>query len=219
LWATKDGESWPSEVSLPLGKRILHHVTVLPFRFGRRAAASICASNDLDVQAFGLKAVAIVLPRLMNLRLPRHERLGGLRHLTGGDFMQSKNTIDPIDIHVGKRLILARNMRGLSQGKLGALVGVTFQQLQKYESGINRISASRLAHLASFLQLPVSWFFDEQPDAQKPNAAAHAPDNAKGMGGDIFHTKEIYRLVSAFYEIKNPRRREAAFNVLKSLAD
>ena len=64
--------------------------------------------------------------------------------------MRRINEIDPIDIHVGKRLILARNMQGMSQGKLGALVGVTFQQMQKYERGINRISASRLARIASF---------------------------------------------------------------------
>ena len=134
--------------------------------------------------------------------------------------MRRINKIDPIDIHVGKRLILARNMRGMSQAKLGALVGVSFQQTQKYERGINRISASRLARLAHFLQLPVSWFFDEQPiDAPRNDHAAHAPDNIPGMGGDIFNTKETYRLVSTFHEIKDPRKREAAFTVLKSLAD
>ncbi|MGB9152131.1 MAG: helix-turn-helix transcriptional regulator [Alphaproteobacteria bacterium] len=133
--------------------------------------------------------------------------------------MRRINEIDPIDIHVGKRLILARNMQGMSQGKLGALVGVTFQQMQKYERGINRISASRLARIASFLKLPVSWFFDEQPtDAPKQNVP-HTPDNVPDTDSDIFNRKETYRLVSTFYEIKDPRKREAAFTVLKSLTD
>ncbi|MGB9153851.1 MAG: helix-turn-helix transcriptional regulator [Alphaproteobacteria bacterium] len=135
--------------------------------------------------------------------------------------MRRINEIDPIDIHVGKRLILARNMRGMSQAKLGALVGVSFQQTQKYERGINRISAGRLARIAHFLQLPVSWFFDEQPiDAPRnDHAAPHAPDNTPDMGSDILHTKEAYRLVSTFHGIKDPRKREAAFAVLKSLVD
>ncbi len=70
---------------------------------------------------------------------------------------------DPVDIHVGCRLRLRRTLLGFSQTQLASAVGLTFQQVQKYESGANRISASRLYHLAEALDVPVSFFFDDLP--------------------------------------------------------
>ncbi len=70
-------------------------------------------------------------------------------------------TPHPVDVHVGQRLRLRRKLAGLSQTELGEKIGVTFQQLQKYESGANRISASRLFDLSRVLDVPVSYFFDE----------------------------------------------------------
>ncbi|MDD3288638.1 MAG: helix-turn-helix transcriptional regulator [Alphaproteobacteria bacterium] len=71
-----------------------------------------------------------------------------------------EKVINPIDAHVGRRLALARYLCGLSQGRLGALVGVTFQQIQKYENGTNRISASNLLRLANALNVSIDWFFE-----------------------------------------------------------
>ncbi len=69
----------------------------------------------------------------------------------------------PIDIHVGSRVYLRRNLLGLSQGTLGKDIGVSFQQVQKYERGVNRISASRLFNLSQVLDVPVSYFFEDMP--------------------------------------------------------
>ena len=78
---------------------------------------------------------------------------------------------NPVDVHVGSRMRLRRTMLGLSQEKLGEAIGLTFQQVQKYERGANRIGASRLFDLARVLDVPVSFFFDDMPDA----AAASSP--------------------------------------------
>src|ERR1700761_7660569 len=75
---------------------------------------------------------------------------------------------DPIDIHVGARLRLRRNLIGMSQEQLGKASGLTFQQIQKYEHGTNRMGASRLHQFARLLNIPVSWFFDELPVAGAP---------------------------------------------------
>ena len=72
----------------------------------------------------------------------------------------SKDGPDPVDVHVGKRIHERRVTLGLSQGKLGEYLGLTFQQIQKYERGVNRISASKLWALSDFLKVPVEWFFD-----------------------------------------------------------
>ncbi|MDD3289125.1 MAG: helix-turn-helix transcriptional regulator [Alphaproteobacteria bacterium] len=71
-----------------------------------------------------------------------------------------EKVINPIDARVGRRLALARSLCGLSQGRLGALVGVTFQQIQKYEHGTNKISASNLLRLANALNVSIDWFFE-----------------------------------------------------------
>jgi len=78
---------------------------------------------------------------------------------------------NPVDVHVGARMRLRRTLLGISQEKLGEAIGLTFQQIQKYERGTNRISASRLFDLARVLDVPISFFFDDMPDA----AAASSP--------------------------------------------
>ncbi len=74
-----------------------------------------------------------------------------------------RDAIDPLDVHFGMRLRAARKKRGISQTELGRRENLTFQQIQKYESGRNRISASRLVHMAASLEIPVTWFFEELP--------------------------------------------------------
>src|SRR5690606_13936188 len=77
--------------------------------------------------------------------------------------MAGKKSPNPIDIHVGSRVRLRRMMLGMSQEKLGEGLGITFQQIQKYEKGTNRIGASRLQHIARILSVPVSFFFEDAP--------------------------------------------------------
>src|SRR6185503_7237023 len=81
---------------------------------------------------------------------------------------------NPTDVHVGSRVRLRRMMLGMSQEKLGENLGITFQQIQKYEKGTNRIGASRLQHIARVLTVPVSFFFEDAPGA--------LPGDASGSG-------------------------------------
>ena len=86
-----------------------------------------------------------------------------VRVIDGAPTMASKKQPNPIDIHVGSRVRLRRMMLGMSQEKLGEGLGITFQQIQKYEKGTNRIGASRLQHISHILQVPVAFFFEGAP--------------------------------------------------------
>ena len=85
---------------------------------------------------------------------------------------RESTAFDPIDIHVGRRVRIRRKLLGMSQTVLGDLIGLTFQQVQKYERGANRIGASRLFELSQVLDVPVSFFFDDMPEeiAGRPGA-------------------------------------------------
>ncbi len=80
--------------------------------------------------------------------------------------IENKKKPNPIDIHVGSRIRLRRTMLGMSQEKLGESLGITFQQIQKYEKGTNRVGASRLQNISSILNVPVSFFFEDAPGDQ-----------------------------------------------------
>src|SRR5262245_39091705 len=85
---------------------------------------------------------------------------------------------NPVDVHVGSRVRLRRTLLGMSQEKLGEAIGLTFQQVQKYERGANRIGASRLWDLSRVLDVPVAYFFDEM----SPSTSARSPSRLKGLG-------------------------------------
>ncbi len=105
----------------------------------------------------------------------------------------------PVDIHIGQRVRHRRWMLGMTQQQLCDRVGIKFQQIQKYETGANRISASRMSDIAAVMEVPVSVFF-EGLDGQ-------VPDTGEARG-DILTDKEVLELVSAYYAIpKNQRRR------------
>ncbi|CAO3422120.1 helix-turn-helix domain-containing protein [Azospirillum doebereinerae] len=125
---------------------------------------------------------------------------------------------NPIDIHVGARLRLRRTLLGLSQEKLGEAVGITFQQLQKYERGSNRISASRLYNLSQVLGVPVSYFFDDMPspDSVETESLVALPQSET----DEFESmarRETLELVRAYYRIEDPSVRKRTFDLLKAL--
>ena len=108
---------------------------------------------------------------------------------------------DPVDIAVGARIRLLRKVRGLSQQSLAEAAGVTFQQIQKYECGANRISAARLWQLAEALESPVSYFYDGLEEAIERKEAA-------SQGGEMFSRKETLDLIQAYYQLgERPRRR------------
>jgi transcriptional regulator with XRE-family HTH domain len=116
---------------------------------------------------------------------------------------------NPVDFFVGKRLRQRRRLLGLTQQRLADEVSIRFQQIQKYESGANRISASRLWSLAKALDVPVSFFF-EGLDGEEHSAGmnGHEATSGRKTPADVFSNKETIDLVRAFYNLgEEPRRR------------
>ena len=129
---------------------------------------------------------------------------------------------NPVDIHVGSRVRLRRTLLGLSQEKLGDAVGLTFQQIQKYERGANRIGASRLFQLSRILDVPISFFFDDLPAALKTTQGQITwglrERGQKALEPDPLARRETLELVRAYYRISSPRVRKRLFELTKSLA-
>lgn len=123
---------------------------------------------------------------------------------------------NPIDIHVGKRLRLRRSILGLSQEKLAEELGITFQQVQKYEKGINRVSASRLYEVGRVLTVPVNFFFDELGDATSQLGLA---ENNEDFQSEDVKSRESMSLLRAYYKISDAKVRKKALELIKSLAD
>jgi transcriptional regulator with XRE-family HTH domain len=130
---------------------------------------------------------------------------------------------NPIDVHVGARVRLRRTLMGMSQEKLGEAIGLTFQQVQKYERGANRVGASRLFDLSRVLDVPVSFFFDDMPDGvskQSPRLinAGTVDEIVDLPGSDPMTKRETLELVRAYYRITDPQVRRRIFDLAKVLA-
>ncbi len=125
---------------------------------------------------------------------------------------------NPIDVHVGSRVRLRRNMLGMSQEKLGEKIGLTFQQVQKYERGANRIGASRLHDLSRVLDVPVSFFFDELDPVRAPAIGGFAEPPAEGFESDPLRRRETVELVGAYYRIEDAALRRRLFDLARALA-
>jgi transcriptional regulator with XRE-family HTH domain len=126
-------------------------------------------------------------------------------------------TPNPIDKHVGARLRMRRMLIGMSQEKLGDALGITFQQIQKYEKGANRIGASRLQELARILNVPPAFFFEDAPSGVAP-AAGFAEPSASSYLVDFLSTPEGLQLNKAFALIRDPRIRRSVLDLVASLA-
>jgi len=128
---------------------------------------------------------------------------------------------DPVDIHVGNRVRQRRTLMGMSQEKLGIALGLTFQQVQKYERGANRMGASRLHQISKILDVPVEYFFDELPKeiASLPprSALAGLAEGAEPVRNDPLAKRETLELVRAYYKIGDPRVRKRLFELTKAL--
>ena len=130
-----------------------------------------------------------------------------------------KKVPNPIDRHVGSRVRMRRMLAGVSQEKLGAALGLTFQQVQKYEKGANRISASRLQQIAKMLDVPVSYFFEGAPTGDGPSAAGFSDIPSTAYVSDFLATSEGVQLTKAFVRIKSPRVRRRIVDLVESLGD
>lgn len=168
---------------------------------------------------------------------PRHAASRGYTMLeaTGGQTQVMKGAQDgaseresrpsPIDVHVGTRIRLRRTLLGMSQERLGEALGLTFQQVQKYERGVNRVGASRLFDLSRVLDVPISFFFDDMPDTLAANynvqpqqrRVAGFAEGQDGFGDDSLNRRETLELVRAYYRITDPSLRKRVFELIKSM--
>src|SRR3954468_16381184 len=127
-------------------------------------------------------------------------------------------TPNPIDIRVGARLRLRRNMLCLSPEKLGEANGLTLQQVKKYERGANRIGASRLHELSRVLDVPISFFFDDTDPVRAPAMGGFAEPPAEACGFDPLRETETIDLIRAFFAIDDPIIRQRLVNLANALA-
>ena len=125
---------------------------------------------------------------------------------------------DPVDIHVGSRVRMRRTLLGMSQEKLGNALGLTFQQIQKYERGANRIGSSRLYKLSGILDVPVNYFFDDMPDDTGKRSRGFGDSAPKHFEADQLSKRETLELVRAYYKITDPKVRKRTFELVKAIA-
>ncbi|MEJ0073866.1 MAG: helix-turn-helix domain-containing protein [Alphaproteobacteria bacterium] len=129
----------------------------------------------------------------------------------------TKKTPNPIDKHVGSRVRMRRMMLSMSQEKLGDSLGLTFQQVQKYEKGTNRIGASRLQQISIILQVPVSFFFEGVP-APPGKPGGLAEDASPEYLQATLSTSDGLALVKAFSQVKNPKLRRRIVDLIEEMA-
>jgi transcriptional regulator with XRE-family HTH domain len=138
--------------------------------------------------------------------------------------MEREGRPSPIDVHVGSRIRLRRTLLGMSQERLGEALGLTFQQVQKYERGVNRVGASRLFDLSRVLDVPISFFFDDMPDSlasvyggQPARRMSGFAESQEGFSDDTLNRRETLELVRAYYRITDPAVRKRVFELIKSM--
>jgi transcriptional regulator with XRE-family HTH domain len=136
-----------------------------------------------------------------------------------------KMTINPIDRQIGSRLKLRRNYLGITQGNLGSMIGVTFQQVQKYEKGINKISISKLQELSKILKIPMDYFISNDGNVVELFRDKEAITNDQENGSNYFDRdnrnsipdKEVVNLIKCFQKIKSKKIRSAILNLIDLL--
>lgn len=129
-----------------------------------------------------------------------------------------KKTPNPIDKHVGSRVRMRRVLIGMSQEKLGDALGITFQQIQKYEKGTNRIGASRMQQIATVMAVPVSYFFDDAPGSE-PGQGGFAEGKGSDYVVDFLTTTEGLQLNKSFVRITDAKVRRKIVDLVTALAD
>lgn len=149
--------------------------------------------------------------------MPKHETIDDD---ADPEVERSSRKPNPIDAHVGTRVRLRRMLLGMSQEKLGEHLGLTFQQVQKYEKGVNRIGASRLFDLARVLGVPIQFFYDEAPTdvADAVLAPGFSDRPAESYVVEFLSTREGLELNKAFVKIADPKVRRSVVDLVRSLS-
>jgi transcriptional regulator with XRE-family HTH domain len=150
--------------------------------------------------------------------IPNRKRSGTTKSKRNGGKIAGEP--HPVDVHVGSRVRLRRTLMGLSQEKLGEAVGLTFQQIQKYERGSNRIGASRLHEFSQILNVPVSFFFEGGADDRAAPSRVRSGGNGKRKMSDedFLQKRETLELVRAYYRVPDHLIRKKIFEMVKALA-
>lgn len=130
----------------------------------------------------------------------------------------NKKKPNPVDIHVGSRVRLRRTMLGMSQERLGESLGITFQQIQKYEKGSNRIGASRLQKICEVLSVPISFFFEDAPNGT-PTIGGFREASGPNYVVDFLSTSEGLQLNRAFVKITDQKVRRRIIDLVRVLGD
>lgn len=128
---------------------------------------------------------------------------------------------NPVDIHVGGRVRFRRMLLGMSQEKLGEALGLTFQQVQKYEKGVNRIGASRLYDLSQVLQVPIQFFYEEAPislDQAPSGSGSFAERSTETHILEFLNTREGLELNKAFVKIQDGKMRRAIVDLVRTMS-
>ena len=129
-----------------------------------------------------------------------------------------KKAPNPIDKHVGSRVRMRRMMLSMSQEKLGDALGLTFQQVQKYEKGTNRIGASRLQQISQILQVPVAFFFEGAPELPSPYAGSMHEAPSPSYVSDFLATSDGLALTKAFMRIRDGKLRRRIVDLVEQIA-
>ena len=132
--------------------------------------------------------------------------------------MTTSRKPNPIDAHVGARVRLRRLLVGMSQEKLGERVGLTFQQIQKYEKGVNRIGASRLYQFSDILEVPIQFFFEDAPTIDGAPAPGFTESGGTDFYYDFLNSREGLELNRAFMKIADPKIRRTIIDLVRSLS-
>ena len=130
-----------------------------------------------------------------------------------------KKIPNPIDKHVGSRVRMRRMMISMSQERLGDALSLTFQQVQKYEKGTNRIGASRLQQIAEVLQVPVSFFFEGAPLSGNGENVGLGEMASPAYVSDFLATSDGLALTKAFVQIKDPKLRRRIVDLVEAIVD
>lgn len=149
--------------------------------------------------------------------------------LTKKDYSRGSGVPHPVDVNVGKRIKMRRSMLGLSQDKLATKIGLTFQQIQKYERAANRVSASKLFDFAKVLDVPVDYFYQGLGGKNTPatgmadnDQAPFGSDDNKDMPENIdesrMFSKETMDLLREYYSIDDAHKRRDVYNLIKTFA-
>lgn len=136
---------------------------------------------------------------------------------------KTKSTPDAVDVHVGNRLRVKRSLQGMSQEKLADAIGLTFQQIQKYERGVNRISAGRLFQFSRILEVPISYFYDQmggETGRENPLVMGLSDNEQQPFAHEenVMQSKETLDLVRTYYSIDDPKKRKDIFRFIRSMA-